>query len=83
MDDSRKRNLTIGVLIGTVIAFLLVITKRTPPEKRRATYLRATRDALRLARMRYGVVAAPFFGIADHFLTRFETDDSAPNKKPG
>ncbi|MBC8142594.1 MAG: hypothetical protein H7Y38_14270 [Armatimonadetes bacterium] len=75
--------MTIGVLIGVVVAFLLVITKRTPPEKRRATYLRATRDALRLARLRYGVVAAPLFGLADHFLTHFDADNTAPSEKPG
>lgn len=83
MDETRKRNLTIGVLIGVVVAFLIVLTKRTPPEKRRATYLRASRDALRLAKLRYGVVAAPLFGLADHFLTHFEGDDTASSKKPG
>lgn len=81
MNDQRKRALTFGVIIGAAIAFLLVLTKRTPPEKRRETYLRASRDGLRLAKLRYGVVAAPLFSLADHLLERFDVADNSPSVK--
>ena len=84
MNESRKRNLTIGVVLGAILAFVLVLAKRTPPEKRRQTFARASRDGLRLARMRYGAVAAPLFSLAEHLIDRFDVavaPDSAPPAK--
>ncbi len=79
--ERRKRQFTTGVIIGAVTVGLLVLAKRTPRDRWAETLARLTKDGLRLARLRYGVVAGPLFDIADHVLGRFETNP-APGTPP-
>ena len=45
------------------------------------TLVRLTRDGLRFARMRYGVVAGPLFDVAEKVLERVE-ENIAPDETP-
>ena len=72
MDEKRKRAMTFGLIIGAVVIGLLVLAKRTPREKWGETLVRVTRDVMRFARMRYGIVARPLFDIAEQILERVE-----------
>ncbi|MBC7805892.1 MAG: hypothetical protein H7145_07050 [Akkermansiaceae bacterium] len=77
MDEKRKRAMTTGVIVGAVAVGLLVLAKRTPREKWRETMVRVIRDGMRLARMRYGIVAGPLFDVAERILERIEENFSA------
>lgn len=70
-----------GVIVGAVTVGLMVLAKRTPRDKWKETLARVLRDGLRLARMRYGIVARPLFDIAEQILDRM-LETSSPGDTP-
>lgn len=54
MDETRKRYVVAGVLIGAVSVGLVVLARRTPREQWGPTLQRVAKDALALVRIRYG-----------------------------
>jgi hypothetical protein len=54
MDETRKRYVLAGVLIGAVSIGLVVLARKTPREQWGATLQRVAKDALAVVRIRYG-----------------------------
>lgn len=54
LDDTRKRYIVAGVVVGAVTVGLVVLAKRTPRDQWGETLGRVAKDALALVKMRYG-----------------------------
>lgn len=54
MDETRKRQLIAGIVVGAVTVGVIMILRRTPRGKRSATFGNIARDALKLVKARYG-----------------------------
>ena len=54
MDETRKRYLIAGVIVGAVSVGLIVLSRRVPREKWGETLGRIAKDAIGLVKARYG-----------------------------
>ena len=54
MDETRKRNLIAGIVVGAVAVGVIVLMRKTPREKWGDTFGKIAKDGLNLAKMRYG-----------------------------
>lgn len=54
MDDSRKRHVVAGVLVGAVAVGLTVLARKTPRDQWGETLGRVAKDALGFIKSRYG-----------------------------
>ena len=54
MDETRKRQLIAGIVLGAVTVGVVVLLKNTPREKWGDTFGKIAKDALGLAKVRYG-----------------------------
>lgn len=70
MDETRKRYVAAGVLIGAVSIGLVVLARKTPREQWGTTLQRVAKDALALVRIRYGEFEP--LAIVEQTLEKFE-----------
>jgi hypothetical protein len=54
MDETRKRHVTAGVLVGAAVVGLAVLARRTPREQWGEAFGRVASDALFFVKSRYG-----------------------------
>jgi hypothetical protein len=54
MDETRKRYLIAGAIVGAVSVGLIVLARKTPRDKWGETLGRIARDAIGLVKARYG-----------------------------
>lgn len=79
MDETRKRYLLAGVLVGTVTVGLVVLARKTPPDLWPSTLRRVAGDVLDLIQSRYGGGDSPTVEIAENALEQIEesSDETA------
>ena len=70
MDETRKRYVVAGVLIGAVSVGLVVLARKTPREQWGPTLQRVAKDALALVRIRYG--ESEPLALVEQTLEKFE-----------
>src|SRR5690349_9973640 len=70
MDDTRKRYLAAGVIVGTVAVGLAVLYRRTPKDRWNETLNRIAHDAVGLLKSRYGGGSTPVL-LAERALERW------------
>jgi len=78
MDETRKRYLIAGVVVGAVSVGLIVLSRRVPREKWGETLGRIAKDAIGLVKARYGNNEA--VRMAENALDR-ALPTSAPNEE--
>ena len=54
MDETRKRQLITGIVIGAVVVGGVILLRRTPREKWGETFGNIAKDALGVVKSRYG-----------------------------
>lgn len=70
MDETRKRYVTAGILLGALTVGLVVLAKKTPRDQWADTLRRIATDALAVVKSRYGS-SEPFI-LVEKTLERFE-----------
>ncbi len=70
MDETRKRYVVAGVLIGAVSVGLVVLARKTPREEWGPTLQRVVKDALAVVRIRYG--ESEPLALVEQTLEKFE-----------
>lgn len=71
-NETRKRYLVTGIVLGTAVVGLTLLAKRTPRDKWGETLGRIAKDGLTLAKGRYGD-SAPIT-IAERTLEKLQND---------
>ena len=70
MDETRKRYLTAGIIVGSVAVGLTVLAKRTPRDQWGPTLHRVLKDVLSVVKFRYGSNEA--VTLAEKAIDRFQ-----------
>mgnify|MGYP001244532489 CR=1 FL=1 len=70
MDETRKRYLATGIIVGAVCVGLAVLARRTPRDKWAETLARVAKDVLGVVKTRYG--NSETVQIAERAIDRLE-----------
>ncbi|HVK05000.1 MAG TPA: hypothetical protein VM490_16105 [Armatimonadaceae bacterium] len=70
MDDSRKRYLAAGIVVGAVVVGVAVLARKTPRDRWAETLTRVAKDAVGVLKTRYG--NSEPMQIAERAIARLE-----------